>query len=56
MVGWDHGCRLAPERNVSYRTGIAEEQASVDTSIAGGWGQGERKSNMNISIRKLGDP
>lgn len=35
VVGWDYGCRLAAERKVSYRTGIAE-QASVDTSVAGG--------------------
>lgn len=35
VVGWDHGCRLAAERKVSYRTETGEEeQASVDTSMA----------------------
>lgn len=44
VVGWDHGCRLAAERKVSYRAGIAEEQASVGISRAvGGPGKGEIK-------------
>ena len=37
MVGWDHGCRLAAEKKVLYRTEKGEEkQASVDACIAAG--------------------
>lgn len=46
VVGWDHGCRLAAERKVSFETDIAEEeQASVDASIAA-WGARERGNQV----------